>query len=530
MTEPRALGLPLLDAKAAGAGDAVAVDAGDSWHGLMHRAAGHLARGVVDLVGGAYGRRVCLVVGKGNNGGDGWAAAPRLADLGAEAWVVSAAPLDAELSDEAADFRAAWLRRRGRVGTMSDLRAALDWADVAVDCLLGTGFTGHPRGEVADAIGGLVARREGGMPIVACDVPSGVACDTGNAADLAVRADLTVTFGGMKRGLVLHPGAAHAGRVVVGSLGPRYRPPEVTWAALTAVDAVPPAVPPNADKRLRGTVLAVAGSVGASGAATLCAGAALAGGAGLVTLATPGAAQPLAAPVVPAAMTRPLPDDGTHLTAAGVADLDDAGDFDVVVAGPGLGHPEGVRAVVDHLRTTSARLVLDADALNVHRDDPLTLTDHAGDLVLTPHAGELARIGGGEDAADAWAHRAERVPALAREYGATIVAKGPGTLIASPDGRVWVTPVGGPELGVGGTGDVLAGLIAAMVARADDVPLAVARAVWLHGFAGLLAEASAGLRDSADLVDAIPGARRHLVDVAEVDPRFPFSTRPEGPA
>lgn len=522
MIDGRTLGLPLLDAKAAGAGDAAAVDAGDTWHGLMHRAAGHLARGVASLVGGAYGRRVCLVVGKGNNGGDGWAAAARLADLGAEPWVISTAPLDADLSDEATDFRARWLRRRGRTGAMADLGACLDWADVAVDCLLGTGFAGEPRGDVGDAVRALAAAGQHGLPVVACDVPSGVECDTGRAADLAVTADLTVTFGGMKRGLVLHPGAVHAGRVVIGGLGSRYRPTDVTWAALTAADALPPALPADVDKRQRGTVLAVAGSIGASGAATLCAGAALAGGAGLVTLATPSPVQPQTAPVIPSAMTRPLPADGPHVSASAVEDLQDVGDFDVVVAGPGLGHPPAVRQVVDHLRSTARRLVLDADALNVHRDDPLTLTDHTGELILTPHAGELARIGGGDDGADAWGNRTERVPRLAREYGATIVAKGPGTIVAAPDGRVWVTPVGGPELGVGGTGDVLSGLIAAMVARATDIPLAVARAVWWHGFAGFLAAQSGGLRDSTDLVDMLPIARSHLADVADVAPGFPF--------
>jgi len=515
-------GLPLLDAKAAEAGDAAAVEAGDSWYGLMSRAAGHLARGVVELADGAYGRRVCLVVGKGNNGGDGWAVAPRLADLGAEPWVVSAGPLDAELSDEATAFRTAWLQRRGRTGTHDDLAAALDWADVAVDCLLGTGFTGAPRGQVGDAVAALAAGGRAGLPVVACDIPSGVECDTGRVAHVAVRADMTVTFGGMKRGLVLHPGAVYAGRIVVGDLGPDYDAPAGTWRALRAVEAAVPDLAANADKRARGTVLAVAGSVGAAGAATLCAGAALAGGAGLVTLAIPNAVQQQTAPVVPSAMTRPLADDGTHLADDAVDDLDDVADFDAVVAGPGLGHPAGVRVVVDHLRAVAGRLVLDADALNVYRDDPLTLTDHAGALVLTPHAGELARIGGGDDAADAWDHRVERVPALAREYGATIVAKGPGTIVAAPDGRVWVTPVGGPELGVGGTGDVLSGLIAATMARSDDVPLAVARAVWWHGFAGFLAQQSGGLRDSAMLVDVLPAARQQIADLADIHPTFPF--------
>jgi ADP-dependent NAD(P)H-hydrate dehydratase / NAD(P)H-hydrate epimerase len=172
---------------------------------------------------------------------------------------------------------------------------------------------------------------------------------------------------------------------------------------------------------------------------------------------------------------------------------------------------------VAHLRAHAARLVLDADALNVHRDDPSGLADHVGDLVLTPHERELARIGGGEDGPGAWAQRAQRVPELAARYRATIVAKGPGTLVAAPDGRVWVCAPGGPALGSGGTGDALAGIVAAAIARADDVPLAVAQAVWWHAAAGQRAGAARGGRATAtDLLAALPGVLGDLVDGREV--------------
>jgi ADP-dependent NAD(P)H-hydrate dehydratase / NAD(P)H-hydrate epimerase len=164
-----------------------------------------------------------------------------------------------------------------------------------------------------------------------------------------------------------------------------------------------------------------------------------------------------------------------------------------------------VYALVAALRRRAARLVLDADALNVHREYPGSLAEHRGALVLTPHERELARIGGGEDGADAWAHRVVRVPELAAALDATIVAKGPGTLIAAPDGRVWVTPVGGPALGSGGTGDVLAGVLGAAIAGATDVPLAVARAVWWHAAAGALAGATrAGRATATDLLATLP--------------------------
>lgn len=496
----------------------------------MERAAGHLARGVIAAAGRGYGVRVAVLVGKGNNGGDGWAAARLLAAYGAQAWVLAPDGVDAEVSAEAAANRERWRAAGGRTSSgTSDLDAALDWCDVAVDALLGTGVSGAPRGAAGEAAAALLAARERGTTVVACDVPSGVSSDDGSAPQGAVRADLTVTFGGLKRGLLLHPGAANAGRVVVGSLGAGYDPGPSSWAALTPAGAAPPAYHAATDKRARGAVLVVAGAVGTSGAAALAARGALTAGAGLVTVATP---EPVRAEVAshhPSAMVRGLPADeyGALSTEAvhALPDLDAPGGADVVAAGPGLGHGAGTAAVVTHLRRHGRRVVLDADAINVHRDDPSTLAEHSGALVLTPHQRELARIGGGEDGADAWEHRAERVPQLARECDATIVAKGPGTLVAAPDGRVWVTPIGSPALGSGGTGDALTGIVAAAVAFASDVPLAVARAVWWHAAAGVLAgRGRAGRATATDLLDVLPWT---LAALAEEATRAP---RPVGPA
>lgn len=517
--------LPLLDAAAARAGDQAAVAAGDSWHGLMERAAGHLARGVLDLAGHAYGLRVAIVVGKGNNGGDGWAAARLLGRRGAQAWVVAPDGLDTEVSAETAANRAAWRAAGGRTSAgTAELAAALAWADVAVDALLGTGVSGPPRGVTGEACRALLEAHAAGTPVVACDVPSGVSSDDGSAPDGAVRADLTVTFGGLKRGLVLHPGAAHAGRVVVGDLGRAYRPGPQPWQALTPAGAAPTLYPTTAEKRARGTVLVVAGAVGTSGAAALAGGGALAAGAGLVTVATPAPVRAEVAAHHPSLMVQGLPADEQGAVAAdAVHALPDP--YDVAVAGPGLGHGVGAAALVAALRERAERLVLDADALNVHRDEPDALAEHRGALVLTPHERELARLGGGEDGPDAWRHRVERVPRLAERYGAIIVAKGPGTLVAAPDGRVWVTPVGGPALGSGGTGDVLAGVIGAAIATADDVPLAVARAVWWHAAAGDRAGADrAGRATAVDLLVALPPTLGTLA--ATADPGAETTTAP----
>lgn len=513
--------VPLLDAGSAKAGDEQAVAAGDTWAGLMHRAAHALAAGVLECTGFGYGLRVVVVVGSGNNGGDGWAAAPILAARGAHVTVVTLAPLDAELSDEAAGFRSAWVGRGSRtIVGVDHLDEVVATADVVVDCMLGTGATGAPRGDVATAVAHVEAAD---AMVVSCDIPTGVDADTGVVHDPAVRADLTVTFGARKRGLLLAPGCWQAGRVVVGDLGPRYRAP-TTWHALTARGAAPDRWPPDADKRAHGVVLVVAGSVGSGGAAIMATRAALSAGAGLVTLATPAHIQRVIVPAVPAAMTRPLRHSGSHVALDAVDQLLDVADFDVAAAGPGMGPVEGTRAVAEHLLESARRVILDADAINVFRDDPARLASHLGDLVLTPHERELARMGGGRNGPDAWANRVERVPALAAEYDATIVAKGPRTIVAAPDGRVWVTPLGGPELGTGGTGDVLTGMLAPAVATADDVPAAVAAAVWRHAFAAHHLASRRGIaRLGADeLAAAIMDADGTLAQLAAVDPAWPF--------
>ena len=501
--------VPLLDAAGARAGDEAAVEAGDTWAGLMDRAAGHLARGIVAAGGHGYGLRVAIVVGKGNNGGDGWAAARRLREHGAMAWVVAVDGSDVEVSDEAAANRAAWIDGGGRTSDgLADLDAALTWSDVAVDALLGTGTRGAPRGAAGAGVAALRRAHTAGTVVVACDIPSGVDADDGSAApDAAVVADVTVTFGGLKRGLLLHPGAAHAGRVRVGDLGPRYDPGETTWDVLAPAGATPTRWDAATDKRGRGTALVVAGASGTSGAAALTASGALAAGAGLVTAAVPATVRTdVAAGADPGVMVHALPaDEQGAVDAAAVHALPNLDAVDVVVAGPGMGYGPGAAAVVAALRRDARRLVLDADALNVHRDAPEALAEHRGDLVLTPHERELARIGGGSDGHDAWEHRVERTPALARSLDATIVVKGPGTMVVAPDGRVWVCPLGGPELGSGGTGDALAGIIGAAIAVADDVPLAVAQAVWWHAAAGEAAgRRAAGRATATRLLGELP--------------------------
>ncbi len=529
MTPPvRPTVLPILDAAGARAADAAAIAAGDAPDLLMARAAGHLARTVIELAGGGAGRRIDIVVGRGDNGGDGWAAAPLLTARGAQVRIIAPDGADGPTSEASSRVRARWIASGGIVWT-GEVGAALvapdgrARADVVVDCLLGTGASGPLRDGTHRAAVAIAAARAGGALVVACDVPTGVSADDGTVVDGAVAADATVTFGALKRGLVLAPGSAHAGRIAVGGLGERFATAlhsgtasdaasgAVSWGLLTAEGARPDELDAHTEKRLRGVVLVVAGRIGSAGAAVLAGRGALAAGAGLVTLAVPEPVRAEVAAMHPALMVVGLPadtDGGLHADAVHALPLDGV---DAVVAGPGLGTGSGAAEVIRHLRRTCPRLVLDADALNVHRDGPEALADHAappGALVLTPHARELDRIAG----EGTFAARAARVPELATRWGVTIVAKGPGTLIASPAGAVHVTPFDEPALATAGTGDVLAGMLAATLAAEANGPLdgadrqeRLARTVWWHAAAGRVAGAAAGgLPDATAVLAALP--------------------------
>ncbi len=552
---PAAAWLPLLSAVEARAADAAAVEAGETFDALMLRAAGHLARTVLELAGRGAGLRVDLVVGRGDNGGDGWAAAPILAARGAHVRVLAPDGADVATSEASDRARARWIASgativTGPVSVALLRRDGRAHADVIVDCLLGTGASGPLRGSVIEAAAAIRAARAAGAPVVACDMPTGVGADDGSVAEGAVIADVTVTFGGLKRGLLLAPGSAHAGRIRVGRLGARFAPRAAPhsvphsaphsvsgdraatvggWWTLTAAGARPERPEPLTEKRQRGTVLIVAGRVGTAGAAALAGRGALAAGAGLVTVAVPGPIRAEVAASHPALMTVGLPadaDGALHADAVHALPLEG---IDAVVAGPGLGTGAGAAAVVAWLRRTCPRLVLDADALNVHRDGPELLGEHpsrAGSaLVLTPHLRELDRLAGD----GAYAARADRVPALAARRGVHVVAKGPGTLSVAPDGTVFVGPAAVPALATAGTGDVLAGMLGAVLAGwgADQeagnstsgpgLDLLIARAVWWHAAAGALAGAlSGGRTDASGVLRAIPQVLSDLAGASDV--------------
>jgi ADP-dependent NAD(P)H-hydrate dehydratase / NAD(P)H-hydrate epimerase len=460
---------------------------------LMQRAATALARRCADLLGGTYGARVVLLVGSGNNGGDALFAGVRLLRRGArvDALLVGGSAHD----DGLAAFRAAG-------GRVHEARPACDrlLADAAlvIDGMLGIGGRGGLRDEAA-RLAALAG--EGGAVVVAVDVPSGIDASTGAVDGPAVRADVTVTFGGLKTGLVVAPGALHAGMVEVVDIGLSLPPAELALPDADDVAAVVPAPAAETDKYRRGVVGVVAGSDRYTGAAVLAVGGALAAGAGMVRYA--GASKPSGL------VRRRWPETVVTEVAPGDAEAVLAsGQVQSWVVGSGLGTDDAAAAVVRALLDTDLPVVVDADAVTIVAADPAIVRGRSAPTVLTPHAGEFARLRG-LDRGDVEAHRLGHVRAAATDLGVVVLLKGATTLVAQPDGHVFVNPADTPYLATAGSGDVLSGVCGTLLAGGAAAGPAAVAAAFLHGLAGLEAAGHPAVPITAmDLVARLPSALR----------------------
>jgi NAD(P)H-hydrate epimerase len=419
--------------------------------------------------------RLLVLAGPGNNGGDAYVLArlARAAGLG----VALAAPLGVPSTTDAATAAREFLAAGGSVTPFA--AALLQDADVVVDGLLGTGLTRAPAPPLATVIEAI---SDAGRPVLALDVPSGLDAETGAVAGVAVRAALTVTFVGLKPGLWLGAGPDHAGRIVLDTLGV---PPSAFGAQRPVLRRigpdllarVMPARARTAHKGSHGHVLVVAGGEGMGGAALLAGHGALAAGAGLVTLATfPGHAAALAA-ARPELIVRAV--DAPAALAGALAAAD------VVAIGPGLGQTPWACALYAAVMDSGKPLVVDADALNLLARDPA----RRANWCLTPHPGEAGRLAG-VDAGAIQRDRLGSVRALAQRFGATVVLKGAGTLVAGAGETPFVCERGNPGMGAPGMGDVLTGVIAGLAAQQPDV----ARDLALAAVAGVDVHAAAGDR------------------------------------
>ncbi|HWX45670.1 MAG TPA: NAD(P)H-hydrate dehydratase [Solirubrobacteraceae bacterium] len=557
--------LPLHDADTMRAIDRWAIaDQGVPSLDLMEHAGIGVARVVEEL---APDGPVTVLCGKGNNGGDGLVVARLLREAGREVAVLTVGP-PGELRGDAlanldrlpgdppvqigldrvapGDGGGAGASASGVAGAAIPSEAArqLRRAALIVDALLGTGFAGEPHGVLAEAID---AANAAPAPVLSVDVPSGVDASTGEVRGIAVRASLTVTFHAAKPGLWIHPGKAHSGEVRTIDIGIPRGAPAADRATVGLIDPsvldLLPRRGASSTKFSSGHVLVAGGSRGLTGAPRMAAHAAMRAGAGYLTACVPSSVQDvLAAGGPPELMTRGLPnEDGAH-TAAGVQDVLDAAHRGGALAlGPGLGRSPGAFAFARELaRRAPLALVLDADGLNAHagrlrelaaRGAPAdgspraggpagnevpTVTSDAGELagseaptVLTPHAGELGRLLE-LSTEEIERRRLHHVRAAAKLAGAVVVLKGDDTLIADPAGTVTVSPGDSPALATAGTGDVLTGIIAALLAQGLPAFSAAAAGVWLHAAAGRLAARAVGAPEgviASDVIALLPRAR-----------------------
>ena len=480
---------------------------------LMENAGAGAARLISREFAPIRGKRVLILCGKGNNGGDGFVVARRLQAQGARVQVL----LIGRRSDVKGDAALALKRWRGRIEEIaaeSRLRAlgpVLAQTDVIVDALLGTGLTGPAHGLVAEAIGAVNAA---GRPVVSLDLPSGLGSDQGALLGPTVKATLTATFAGYKRSLVLHPGASHAGRIVVVDIG--IPPAEVARGIATFVleeADVRRHFPPrraDAHKGSFGHLLVVAGSVGKTGAAALAGFAALRSGVGLCTIATAASQQPIVAALGMEPMTEPLAETAGQTVSLKAREriLELAARTDAVALGPGLSLDPETQELIRGLVVDERRpMVVDADALSALGGHLDLLDRAAGPRALTPHPGEMARMLGAT-VAEVQADRLETVRTFCVRHRVALALKGAGTAIGGPDGRVFINPTGNPGMASGGSGDVLTGMVGAFLARGLDALAALQAGCFLHGLAGDLACAERG-EDSliaGDIIEAIPAA------------------------
>jgi NAD(P)H-hydrate epimerase len=388
------------------------------------------------------------------------------------------------------------------------LQRELARADVAVDAIFGTGFRGMPEDEWAAAIATLNAA---GVPLVSVDIPSGVNGGTGAVEGDAVRADLTVTFGGAKLGAVLLPGAEHAGVLRVVDIGfPDDLLRAGAWLTEPAdVASWLPERDSDTHKRASGVLVVVAGSRSMTGAPKLIAEAAARIGTGLVTVAAPRSAMPAiqAGLTEPTFLPLPETDAGTVSEEALEPILERLEAADAVAIGPGLTADERTAPFVRTLvRRSPVPVVLDADGLNAFTGDAQVLRDRQAAAVLTPHVGEFGRLTGVKPR-DLEADRPGQVRALAAQADAVVLLKGSRTVIAEPGGRLLVNVTGSPALATAGTGDVLTGMIGGLLARGLAATEAAAAGAYLHGLAGLFAGRDLGEGALAgDVLERIPEA------------------------
>lgn len=494
---------------------------------LMENAGKAVAEEVKRILGGTDQRHVLFLVGPGNNGGDGLVAARHLGDWGAKVTVYLLGRRGAD------DPNLTLVRERGiscveaaKDEGLSQFNQSLASADAVIDALFGTGtarpFSGHVL-SVLDRVNKAKKKRPK-WRIIALDLPSGLNADSGAVDPATLYADYTITLGCPKPGLFNFPGAERVGKLTVADIGmPENLAEGATSEYLTGewVRSVLPERPLQANKGSFGRVLVVAGSMNYIGAAYLACSGAIRVGAGLVTLAATPTLQSILAAKLTEVTYLPLPESRPGVVSPEAARLifQQFESYNVLLLGCGLGQSQEVVRLVRSILVPRQRrelpaLVLDADALNTLANTPRWWQQLTTDAIVTPHLGEMARLTG-MAVAEIQADRLEMTKKWAAEWHKTVVLKGAYTVIASPEGKAVISPVANPGLASAGSGDVLTGAIAGLVAQGLPLFEAAAAGVYLHGEAGELVKARLGDAGmvASDLLPELPVVIKNLKEI-----------------
>ncbi len=480
---------------------------------LMENAAHRVVEFLVERFAPVSAQRIAVLCGKGNNGGDGLAIARQLHTRlhPQELHVVLLASPEELKGDAASNYQ-----MLGACGcpVLQEIPAEARTATLVIDALLGTGITGPAKGRVLQAIREI----NNGFPlaqVVAVDIPSGMPSDSGDPVGEMARADFTVTFTAPKVAQVLPPNCDHVGGLVVGTIGSPAELYDHVWLSEVEPEMFRGLLAPRPSDGHKGTfghVLVIAGSRGKTGAAAMSGLGALRAGAGLVTVASAESAIASIAAFTPELMTEPLEETPSGLVSPGAKVESVAEGKTVVAIGPGLGRGPEIEALVKRLTDGLEQpMVIDADALA----GPISGSGRT--RVLTPHPGEMARLTGKSTVA-VQKDRVGVARGFAMERKVTLVLKGHRTVIAFPDGRVWINPTGSAAMGTGGSGDILTGLIAGFLAQFPKGPdVAVAAAVYLHGLAGEIGARALGEKCliATDILEYLPDAMEECADVSD---------------
>jgi NAD(P)H-hydrate epimerase len=484
-------------------------DAGISGLVLMENAGRSVAKAVAELHEQTSGGHVCILCGKGNNGGDGFVAARYLSQWGIEVGCILVASRDQVTGDALTQLDTVDTLGIEVVEAAEGLDAVegavdlIETAAVCVDALLGTGLQSDVRAPVASVIEQL---NQSPCRVVAVDVPSGVCSDTGQVLGNAVRADMTVTFALYKRGLLVYPGAELAGEIIVTDIGipndviDHIRPNTYLIDLETPIFA---ARPPDSHKGHYGHVLIVGGSAGKGGATLLAGLAALRCGSGLVTVLTDSHCQASLEGCVPELMieTGWTP---THVEPDKIRAAMDG--KTAVVVGPGLDPDDiGLSVLTEILRDGSIPTVIDATGLALLAKNPGLLGEGSPPLILTPHPGEAGQLLA-SSSTDVQNNRFEAIASLTGQYNAHIILKGAHTLVGGLDHSIHINTTGNPGMASAGTGDVLAGMVGSFVGRGIPLLEAAITATHLHGLAGDFAAQELGEESviASDIIDVLP--------------------------